>query len=204
MGGMDGTADDQARRSLATVRVGELCSGTVAEVTRFHGVAATPDRFPAHRVGEVEPEVGSLDLSWRQRRPDDARGVHRRCVRTESGPCGPGGVRRMRYVPPGTWVRYDRPETTTASRATPVSTLTMSRAVGVPGGRPSTMTLSPVTGHAPRRRCAPIRADRRRGAAATHRNKRGRRSRRPPRGYRRVRWFATPCRPTSTAVCDRW
>lgn len=60
---MDGVSDDQASREfLAALHVGDICSGTVAAVSRSSGVSVTLDGFPAFPLGTV----GRLDLSWRQ------------------------------------------------------------------------------------------------------------------------------------------
>jgi small subunit ribosomal protein S1 len=59
---MGETPDDQASREfLAGIHVGDLCSGTVAEVTRSRGVAVTLDGFSAYPLGTVWP----ADVSWR-------------------------------------------------------------------------------------------------------------------------------------------
>lgn len=53
-------SDDRAcREFLNGIRVGDLCGGTAAEVTR-RGVTVTLDGFPARPLGTVGP----LDLSW--------------------------------------------------------------------------------------------------------------------------------------------
>ncbi|MFJ5726441.1 S1 RNA-binding domain-containing protein [Streptomyces sp. NPDC093149] len=52
--------DEVSRRFLAALQVGDLCSGTVAEVSR--GVSVTLDGFAARPLGFVGP----LDLSWGQ------------------------------------------------------------------------------------------------------------------------------------------
>jgi len=58
---MGGTSDDEAsQRFLAAIQVGDLCSGTVAEVSR--GASVFLDGFVAHPLGFVGP----LDLSWQQ------------------------------------------------------------------------------------------------------------------------------------------
>lgn len=58
---MGGASEDEAsRKFLAGIQVGDLCSGTVAEVSR--GVSVILDGFAARPLGFV----GSLDLSWRQ------------------------------------------------------------------------------------------------------------------------------------------
>jgi small subunit ribosomal protein S1 len=64
---MGAASDDQAYAFLASLRVGDLCGGTVAEVSR-RGVSVTLDGFPARPLGSVGP----LDLSWRQFRSEDA------------------------------------------------------------------------------------------------------------------------------------
>jgi small subunit ribosomal protein S1 len=70
---MGGPSDDQASREfLAAIHVGDLCNGTVTEVTR-RGVTVTLDGFAARPLGTV----GSLDLSWR-RHPTAAVEVGRR------------------------------------------------------------------------------------------------------------------------------
>ncbi|MFJ9817754.1 S1 RNA-binding domain-containing protein [Streptomyces sp. NPDC101151] len=59
--GMGGTSDDEAsQRFLAALKVGDLCSGTVAEV--FRGASVFLDGFAARPLGFVGP----LDLSWKQ------------------------------------------------------------------------------------------------------------------------------------------
>ncbi|MFF4006706.1 S1 RNA-binding domain-containing protein [Streptomyces sp. NPDC001717] len=56
---MSGASDDESsRRFLAALQVGDLCSGTVAEVSR--GVSVTLDGFAARPLGFVAP----LDRSW--------------------------------------------------------------------------------------------------------------------------------------------
>ncbi|MEW1640401.1 S1 RNA-binding domain-containing protein [Streptomyces sp. NPDC093801] len=58
---MDAMADDgECLRFLTAMQVGDLCSGTVAEVSA-RGVSVTPDGFPTRPLGRV----GSLDVSWR-------------------------------------------------------------------------------------------------------------------------------------------
>ncbi|MEU9292097.1 S1 RNA-binding domain-containing protein [Streptomyces sp. NPDC048275] len=52
--------DEASRRFLAGIQVGDLCDGTVAEVSR--GVSVVLDGFAARPLGFVGP----LDLSWRQ------------------------------------------------------------------------------------------------------------------------------------------
>ncbi|MFC1408636.1 S1 RNA-binding domain-containing protein [Streptacidiphilus sp. N1-12] len=54
--------DRTSQEFLATLHVGDLCHGTVAEVTRSRGVAVTLDGYPAQPLGTVGP----LDLTWRQ------------------------------------------------------------------------------------------------------------------------------------------
>lgn len=57
---MGGASDDEfSGEFLAALQVGEVCSGTVAEVSR-RGMAVTLDAFIARPLGFV----GSLDLSW--------------------------------------------------------------------------------------------------------------------------------------------
>ncbi|MEV5205834.1 S1 RNA-binding domain-containing protein [Streptomyces sp. NPDC053720] len=59
---MGAVPDDQASRDfLAAIHVGDLCSGTVAEITRSHGVAVTLDGFSARPLGTV----WRADVSWR-------------------------------------------------------------------------------------------------------------------------------------------
>ncbi|MGW2112398.1 S1 RNA-binding domain-containing protein [Streptomyces sp. NPDC001948] len=59
---MGAAPDDQTSREfLAGIHVGDLCSGTVAEITRSHGVAVTLDGFSARPLGTVWP----ADVSWR-------------------------------------------------------------------------------------------------------------------------------------------
>ncbi|MFF3859776.1 S1 RNA-binding domain-containing protein [Streptomyces sp. NPDC002209] len=61
---MSSELDDQdCRDFLASIRVGDLCSGTATEVTRSRGVAVTLDGFPRRPLGMV----GHLGLSWRGR-----------------------------------------------------------------------------------------------------------------------------------------
>jgi len=57
-----GPDDQDPRRFLAAIRVGDLCSGTATEITRSRGVAVTLDGFTARPLGMVGP----LELSWRQ------------------------------------------------------------------------------------------------------------------------------------------
>ncbi|MEU1231460.1 S1 RNA-binding domain-containing protein [Streptomyces sp. NPDC005828] len=52
--------DQDSREFLAGIRIGDLCSGTVAEVTRSQGVTVTLDGFSARPLGTVWP----LDVSW--------------------------------------------------------------------------------------------------------------------------------------------
>ncbi|WP_329314295.1 S1 RNA-binding domain-containing protein [Streptomyces sp. NBC_01262] len=60
---MGGAPDDQASRAfLEAIHVGDLCGGTVTEITRSRGAAVTLDGFPSHPLGSVGP----LDLSWRR------------------------------------------------------------------------------------------------------------------------------------------
>ncbi|MFC8448804.1 S1 RNA-binding domain-containing protein [Kitasatospora sp. NPDC057223] len=71
---MGGATNDRAARDfLATLRVGDLCSGTAAEVDGVRGVAVTLDGFPARPLGAVGP----LDLS-RRRYPAEAVQAGRR------------------------------------------------------------------------------------------------------------------------------
>ncbi|MFE2595720.1 S1 RNA-binding domain-containing protein [Streptomyces sp. NPDC059396] len=59
---MGGASDGQdSREFLAAIRVGDVCGGTVTEVTRSL-VMVTLDGFSARPLGTV----GRLDLSWRQ------------------------------------------------------------------------------------------------------------------------------------------
>lgn len=59
---MGAASDDQdSREFLAGMRIGDLCSGIVAEVTRSRGVTVTLDGFPAHPLGSIWPS----DVSWR-------------------------------------------------------------------------------------------------------------------------------------------
>ncbi|MFE9773628.1 S1 RNA-binding domain-containing protein [Streptomyces sp. NPDC005931] len=59
---MGAAPDDQTSREfLAGIHVGDLCSGTVAEVTRSQGVAVTLDGFSTCPLGTVWP----ADVSWR-------------------------------------------------------------------------------------------------------------------------------------------
>ncbi|MFE2416901.1 S1 RNA-binding domain-containing protein [Streptomyces hokutonensis] len=61
---MGAAADDQAAREfLAGIHVGDICSGTVVEVTRSRGVVVTLDGFSARPLGVVWP----ADVSWRWR-----------------------------------------------------------------------------------------------------------------------------------------
>lgn len=61
---MGGASDDQASREfLAAIHVGDLRSGTIAEVTRS-GAAVALDGFSARPLGRVGP----LEWSWRQPR----------------------------------------------------------------------------------------------------------------------------------------
>ncbi|AZM47083.1 hypothetical protein DMB38_15850 [Streptomyces sp. WAC 06738] len=60
---MGAAPDDQTSREfLAGIRVGDICSGSVAEVTRSRGVAVTLDGFPTCPLGTVWP----ADVSWRR------------------------------------------------------------------------------------------------------------------------------------------
>ncbi|MER5435056.1 S1 RNA-binding domain-containing protein [Streptomyces sp. NPDC002588] len=58
----EASADEAVRRFLAAIRVGDLCTGTVAEITRS-GVSVILDGYVARPLGVV----GSLDASWRRR-----------------------------------------------------------------------------------------------------------------------------------------
>ncbi|KUN77829.1 S1 RNA-binding domain-containing protein [Streptomyces griseoruber] len=58
----EASADQAIRRFLATIRVGDLCAGTVVEVTRS-GPSVLLDGFEERPLGVV----GSLDASWRRR-----------------------------------------------------------------------------------------------------------------------------------------
>ncbi|MFE5536440.1 S1 RNA-binding domain-containing protein [Streptomyces sp. NPDC056492] len=59
---MGAEVDDQAARAfLASLRVGDLCCGTVTEFNGSRRVAVTLDGFPAHPLGRVSP----LEQSWR-------------------------------------------------------------------------------------------------------------------------------------------
>ncbi|WP_327281410.1 MULTISPECIES: S1 RNA-binding domain-containing protein [unclassified Streptomyces] len=59
---MSAGLDDQAAREfLASIRVGDLYRGTVAEVGRSRGVAVTLDGFSTRPLGRVSP----LEVSWR-------------------------------------------------------------------------------------------------------------------------------------------
>ncbi|UUU23212.1 S1 RNA-binding domain-containing protein [Streptomyces sp. DSM 40750] len=51
------------RAFLAAIRVGDVCGGVVAEVTRSHGAAVVLDGFPARPLGSI----GSLDMPWGRR-----------------------------------------------------------------------------------------------------------------------------------------
>ncbi|MEU1202618.1 S1 RNA-binding domain-containing protein [Streptomyces sp. NPDC005813] len=58
---MGAASDDPGHREfLAGIRIGDLCSGTVAEVTRSQGVTVTLDGYSARPLGVVWP----LDVSW--------------------------------------------------------------------------------------------------------------------------------------------
>jgi ribosomal protein S1 len=71
---MDRAAADQSPLDLlATLHVGDHCTGTVVEVTRSGGAAVTLDAFPAHPMGTVGPS----DLSWRQKRSTAAQAGQR-------------------------------------------------------------------------------------------------------------------------------
>jgi ribosomal protein S1 len=62
LNGMGATPDEQASGEfLAGIHVGDLCNGTVAEITRSRGVAVTLDGFSAWPLGTVWP----ADVSWR-------------------------------------------------------------------------------------------------------------------------------------------
>ncbi|TXS49073.1 S1 RNA-binding domain-containing protein [Streptomyces sp. t39] len=54
------SGDQGSREFLAGIRVGDVCSGTVAEVTRSRGVTVTLDGFSARPLGTIWP----LDVSW--------------------------------------------------------------------------------------------------------------------------------------------
>ncbi|MHB9856300.1 S1 RNA-binding domain-containing protein [Streptomyces krungchingensis] len=54
------SGDQGFREFLAGIRIGDLCSGTVAEVTRSQGVTVTLDGYSARPLGVVWP----LDVSW--------------------------------------------------------------------------------------------------------------------------------------------
>lgn len=54
------SGDQDSREFLAGIRIGDLCSGTVAEVTRSQGVTVTLDGFSARPLGTIWP----LDVSW--------------------------------------------------------------------------------------------------------------------------------------------
>lgn len=54
--------DETAQEFLEGIRVGDLCGGTVADVTRRRVLTVSLDGFPAHPLGEVGP----LDLPWGQ------------------------------------------------------------------------------------------------------------------------------------------
>ncbi|WP_327236575.1 S1 RNA-binding domain-containing protein [Streptomyces sp. NBC_01317] len=59
---MGAASGDRATRDfLAEIRVGDLCSGTVAEITRSDGLAVVLDGFAARPLGSVRP----ADISWR-------------------------------------------------------------------------------------------------------------------------------------------
>jgi ribosomal protein S1 len=71
---MDGAANDPSSRDfLAGLQVGDLCTGTVAEVSRSAGAAVTLDAFPARPMGMVGP----MDMSWRQKRSTAAQAGQR-------------------------------------------------------------------------------------------------------------------------------
>ncbi|WOX20053.1 S1 RNA-binding domain-containing protein [Streptomyces solicathayae] len=53
--------DHESREFLAGIRVGDICGGTVAEITGRQGVTVTLDGFSARPLGIVWP----LDISWR-------------------------------------------------------------------------------------------------------------------------------------------
>ncbi|MFC8245714.1 S1 RNA-binding domain-containing protein [Streptomyces chartreusis] len=63
----DGSVERDVRTFLATLRVGEVCHGVVAAVSRSE-MSVTLDGFPAHPLGSV----GTLDGSWRRRFGDVA------------------------------------------------------------------------------------------------------------------------------------
>ncbi|WP_427917537.1 S1 RNA-binding domain-containing protein [Streptomyces sp. cg40] len=61
---MGAAGDDQAAREfLAGIHVGDICGGTVEEVTRSQGVVVTLDGFSARPLGVVWP----ADVSWRRK-----------------------------------------------------------------------------------------------------------------------------------------
>ncbi|MGW1411051.1 hypothetical protein [Streptomyces sp. NPDC002403] len=57
-----GEASDgqDSREFLAGIRIGDLCTGTVTEVTRSQGVTVTLDGFSASPLGTIWPS----DVSW--------------------------------------------------------------------------------------------------------------------------------------------
>ncbi|MDV9172597.1 S1 RNA-binding domain-containing protein [Streptomyces sp. W16] len=59
---MGAAADDRAAREfLAGIHVGDICGGTVVDVTRSQGVVVTLDGFSARALGTVR----QADVSWR-------------------------------------------------------------------------------------------------------------------------------------------
>lgn len=54
------SGDQDSRELLAGIRIGDLCSGIVAEVTRSREVKVTLDGFSARPLGVIWP----LDVSW--------------------------------------------------------------------------------------------------------------------------------------------
>ncbi|WP_031151124.1 S1 RNA-binding domain-containing protein [Streptomyces erythrochromogenes] len=59
------TGDQDFREFLAGIHIGDICSGTVAEVTRSQGVTVTLDGFSARPLGTIWP----LDISWSWKQP---------------------------------------------------------------------------------------------------------------------------------------
>ncbi|WP_307835471.1 S1 RNA-binding domain-containing protein [Streptomyces adelaidensis] len=55
--------DGAVRAFLAGIRVGDVCGGVVAEVTRSRGAVVVLDGFPARPLGSI----GSLDMPWGRR-----------------------------------------------------------------------------------------------------------------------------------------
>ncbi|WP_189866142.1 S1 RNA-binding domain-containing protein, partial [Streptomyces poonensis] len=58
------SGDQNSREFLEGIQIGDLCSGTVAQVTRSQGVTVTLDGFSARPLGTIWPS----DVSWTRNR----------------------------------------------------------------------------------------------------------------------------------------